>query len=313
VPRLSRRAADSLTFLAGGIAAFAALPFGAHETSTGRVEAAIAAVLLAVVLVALLLPWQRLRLPRPLGAVPLLAAFAAISLLRDAEGGPTSGYGPLVLLPVFWLALHATRRDVLASLGLVAAVFVVPILAVPSRYPDAEWRRALLWLIVTPVVGLTTQRLVERVRESARVDALTGLPNRRAWEERLPLALEVAVRSGRPLSIAMLDLDGFKAYNDAHGHPAGDRLLVDAAAAWRQQVRAVDLLARLGGDEFALLLPGAPLVAAEAVVARAAAVTPHVRLSAGVVEWRRDESVDALVDRADAALYANKGVRRARR
>lgn len=311
MPVFARQPLESWPFLVGAVAAFATLPLGAHETTAGRIEAAVATVLTVVVAGSLLvrLP-PRLRLVR---ALPLLAAFAAIALLRDAEGGATSGYGSLVLLPVFWLALHGERRDVLASLLLVGALFVVPILADPSRYPSAEWRRALIWLVVTPVVGLTTHGLVENVRKSARVDALTGLPNRRAWEDRLPLALEEASRNGRPLSVAMFDLDGFKAYNDTHGHPAGDRLLVDAAAAWQREIRAVDLLARLGGDEFALLLPGAPLVAAEAVVARAAAVTPHVRLSAGVAEWRRGDGAAALVERADTALYRNKGLRRRKR
>jgi diguanylate cyclase (GGDEF)-like protein len=307
---MEQRLRELLPFLLAGVAAFAALPLGETETASGHIEVAVAAALLAATAAGLFAPWERL--PRLLGAVPVLAAFAGISLLRQAEGGAISGYSPLVLLPVFWLALHGARREVIASIGLVAAVFVVPILADPADYPSAEWRRALLWLVVTPTIGLTTQRLVARVRESARVDALTSLPNRRAWDERLPLAIAEAERGGRPLSVAIFDLDGFKAYNDAHGHPAGDRLLIECSELWRREVRSVDLLARLGGDEFGLVLPGSPLHAAEAVVDRAAAATPHLRLSVGVAEWRRGEDVQSLVARADADLYANKGVRRRR-
>lgn len=309
---MSRRARELWPFLAGGAAAFAAIPFGTSETGVDEWETSAAAILfVALALTAAFAPWSRL--PRILGALPLLAAFAAVALLRDAEGGAASGYGTLVLLPVFWIALHGTRRDVLASIPVVGALFIVPILADGSGYPPAEWRRALLWLIVTPIVGLTTRSLVGRVNESARHDPLTGLANRRAWEERLPLALAVAQRTGRPLSVAVLDLDGFKAYNDAHGHPAGDRLLARAAAAWSGEIREVDLLARIGGDEFGLLLPDAPVAAAQTVVARAAAAAPDVGVSAGVVEWDGSESLDALVARADSALYADKTARAAAR
>ncbi|HET7566535.1 MAG TPA: GGDEF domain-containing protein [Gaiellaceae bacterium] len=309
---MSRRARELWPYLAGGAAAFAMIPVGTGDTGVDGSEVLLAAALfVAVALAAVFAPWSRL--PRALGLLPLLACFAAIGLLRDAEGAAASGYGTLVLLPVFWLALHARRRDVVATLPFVGALFVAPILVDSSRYPEAEWRRALLWMIVTPIVGLTTQTLVERVSATARHDPLTGLANRLAWEERLPLALAVAGRTGRPLSLAVLDLDGFKAYNDTHGHPAGDRLLVVAAAGWAGEIRAVDLLARIGGDEFGLLLPDAPLAAAKSVVARAAAAAPEARFSAGVVEWDGGEDVAALVARADAALYADKTARAAAR
>ncbi|MGH2998957.1 MAG: GGDEF domain-containing protein, partial [Gaiellaceae bacterium] len=207
----------------------------------------VAGVLFAGIAVAAVLSWERL--PRALAAVPLVASFAVVALLRDAENGAPSGYGPLVLLPVFWLALHGSRRALVASFAGVAAVFIVPIFAESSSYPSADWRRALLWLIVTPIVGLTTHNLVERVRESSLVDPLTGLANRRAWEDRLERAIAFAVRTRLPFSVALLDLDGFKAYNDVHGHQAGDHLLVGATGRWRRQVREVDLLARRADTE----------------------------------------------------------------
>ena len=295
-------------FLVGAAAAFAALPIGATGGGPNLTEAAVAAALVLGVAASALAPWWRM--PHALVALPILACFGAVALLRDADGGAVSGYSPLVLLPVFWIALHGSRRAVLASLFPLAATFVVPIFADPTHYPSAEWRRVLLWLVVMPVIGLTTQRLVSTVKEMARADPLTRLPNRRVWEERLPLALALASRAGRPLSVAMLDLDGFKAYNDTLGHLAGDRLLGEVADACSGAIRSVDLLARLGGDEFGLLLPGAPREAAAGVVERAvaAAKTP---ISAGVVEWDRSEGQAALLARADAALYVEKAARSA--
>ena len=84
---------------------------------------------------------------------------------------------------------------------------------------------------------------------------MTGLPNRRVWDEDVARELERARRHGGALCLAMLDLDRFKAYNDTHGHQAGDELLAAAAAAWRPELRATDTLARYGGEEFAVLLP----------------------------------------------------------
>ncbi|MGZ4412244.1 MAG: GGDEF domain-containing protein [Gaiellaceae bacterium] len=312
VAAMNRRASDLWPVIGGGVVAFAATPLGPAETTVGLIEVLVAAALFVGVVGAVaLVPWERL--PRALGAVPVAAVFAVIGLLRDAGGGPASGYGTLVLLPVFWLALHGSRAETTASLLAVAAVFIVPIVVEPSYYPSAEWRRALIWLLVTPIVGLTTHGLVERVRESARIDALTGLANSRAWEERLPRALALSERTRLPLSVALLDLDGFKAYNDAHGHQAGDRLLASAAAAWRAEVRSIDLLARLGGDEFGLLLPSASLKEAVEVVMRATTATPDISCSVGVAQWDGRESAEQLVRHADAGLYAHKADRGALR
>jgi diguanylate cyclase (GGDEF)-like protein len=105
----------------------------------------------------------------------------------------------------------------------------------------------------------------------------------------------------------MVDLDHFKRFNDEFGHQAGDRLLKAAAAAWREQLRAVDHLARYGGEEFILLLPAADTLAADAIVARLLAATPAGQtFSAGIATWDGAETSDELVARADAALYAAK-------
>ena len=149
-------------------------------------------------------------------------------------------------------------------------------------------------------------RLVSRLEGLARTDALTGVPNRRVWEEELPRELERARRLGTGLCLAMIDLDNFKAYNDRHGHQAGDLVLKEAATAWRAEVRSTDLLARYGGEEFVLLLPACALADAVAIVERLRMATPLVTCSVGLAEWDFQEASATLVERADQALYAAK-------
>lgn len=151
------------------------------------------------------------------------------------------------------------------------------------------------------------EELLARVEAIARTDELTGLPNRRAWQEELRRELERAKRHEHAVCVALLDLDGFKPYNDEHGHPTGDALLQDAANAWRIEVRVTDVLARYGGDEFAALLPDCPPDEALKVVGRIRGATPERQTcSAGVAYWDGSERAERLVARADAALYEAK-------
>jgi diguanylate cyclase (GGDEF)-like protein len=174
---------------------------------------------------------------------------------------------------------------------------------------------ALFLLVVTRMAQLLRQveQQARRVRELARRDELTGLPNRRAWNDELPRVLEQARREDEPVSIALLDLDHFKRFNDSYGHPAGDRLLKEAAAAWSGAIRTVDLLARYGGEEFIVLLPRTGTADAVQLIERALAATPLGQsFSAGVATWNRTETSDELIARADAALYAAKAAGRRR-
>jgi diguanylate cyclase (GGDEF)-like protein/PAS domain S-box-containing protein len=170
--------------------------------------------------------------------------------------------------------------------------------------------RLLVVELLTAELGaaLERRRLLEQLRDLARTDPLTGLANRRLWDERLAVELTRAGRYARPLCLAAIDLDRFKPYNDRYGHQAGDELLRSATAAWGGVLRGADLLSRLGGDEFALLLPDCDLVCAEGIVSRLQAVTPgdDVSCSAGLVRWEPGETAEAVVARADAALYAAK-------
>jgi diguanylate cyclase (GGDEF)-like protein len=162
-------------------------------------------------------------------------------------------------------------------------------------------------LAVEAAVTLQRVALFTTLETIARTDELTGLPNRRAWQDRLPLELARASRAGQPLSVAMIDLDHFKRYNDAHGHQAGDRLLKHVTGFWSAELRETDLLARYGGEEFALALPNCPLNQALEIVDALRRDIPHGQsCSAGVAMWDGSESADALLDRADHALYQAK-------
>jgi diguanylate cyclase (GGDEF)-like protein len=454
-----------------------------------------AAVLSAlIVLVAIFAPWSRL--PRFAEVVPPLAYFVVIALLRESDGGARSAYAVLAMLPMFWLALYGSRRDLGIAIAAVAAVFLTPPLLVGApEYPASEWTRAILWICVAPIVGYTVQGLVRELRtraiasglqteqllasqeeahqlivnmaavtdatreisrttdaevarqvicsaactitggrfatlmepdgsgalamtanhglqgsppirlqldgeasgatqafrsaralfvddartstevsqrltratgavsihfepvvrneepigvlvvgwnhviqglerqtisaikmlaaetammieranllakleQNARTDDLTGLLNRRAWEETLPREMARARRAPHPLCVAMLDLDFFKAYNDERGHQAGDRLLKQSTAAWASELRASDVLSRYGGEEFTIALPGCSLGDAKTIVERLRAAMPSGQtVSAGVACWNGRESAEELVGRADAALYEAK-------
>jgi diguanylate cyclase (GGDEF)-like protein len=154
--------------------------------------------------------------------------------------------------------------------------------------------------------AIEINRLVSRLEGLARTDPLTGVPNRRVWEEELPRELERARRTGAGVCLAMIDLDDFKAYNDRFGHQAGDLVLKEAASAWRSEVRSTDLLARYGGEEFVLLLPACALDDAVRIVERLRMVTPLVTCSVGLACWDYQEGGTELVQRADQALYVAK-------
>jgi diguanylate cyclase (GGDEF)-like protein/PAS domain S-box-containing protein len=151
------------------------------------------------------------------------------------------------------------------------------------------------------------EALIAEVQSLARSDALTGLPNRRVIDDVLPREMARALRAATPLCLAIVDIDHFKAYNDTHGHLAGDAVLRDCAAAWDSQLRGEDTILRYGGEEFLVVLPACGAADATEIVERLRAATPEQQTcSAGLAVWLPGESVDDLVGRADKALYEAK-------
>ncbi|MGH2734233.1 MAG: GGDEF domain-containing protein [Actinomycetota bacterium] len=466
----------------GGVALFAlaALPLASapHNVAV-LVSAALATA--ALVVAAVSLPWTRLPAWSQV-AVPL-AYFPIVALLREGLGGVSPPYASLVMLPIIWLALYGTRRELYLGFALGTTTLTLPVILIGEpAYPAGEWGGALVWMVLTAMTGLTVNALVREsknradlsdrrartisaVAEAARciatdqgarpgiceaalsvsgatfaallepeevdylgerylrvtasagievpptrihiggepsgaahafssgkqfvvpraenhpgvsqrmikatraksvvyepvlrgtevvgvllaswselvdeipeeavvalellateaaiaiersdlhqqlarlasTDVLTGVANRRTWNEQLTRELSRARRSGHEVALALLDLDYFKVFNDEHGHQAGDRLLKLATATWSSQLREVDLLARLGGDEFALLLPECDRARALSVVERLRAVMPEQQsCSAGIACWDGVETAEALQRRADLALYEAK-------
>jgi diguanylate cyclase (GGDEF)-like protein len=469
--KLERRLAAAVApFAATAMLGFALVPIQNHVDWTNY---AIAAALMAAIgCVCVFAPWSTL--PRAMRLVPSLLFLVALAVLRDAGGGVRAGVGALALLPVFWLALHGSRSQLLVIMASAGAFFVFPVLILSgTEYPVGSWRIGVVFAAAAAIIGIAVQNLVVRVRshagalatrerdleamadlsrtlsgaadarericaaacdlsgahfavlleaqrdgrllwtagaglslpaetftpvmgpswaraayasragllisdpgqhpdtdpavfelterpaailfepvhrgdeavgvlivgwrqspsdrrratglvrllaaeaafvmeradllgrltEIALTDELTGVPNRRAWDKRL----EQAIRDAEPVCVAILDLDFFKVFNDDHGHQAGDRLLKEAAAAWRAELRETDTLARYGGEEFGVLLHGHDLEAARVVVDRLLVATPREQsCSAGLARRSDGEDAATLLGRADAALYEAK-------
>jgi diguanylate cyclase (GGDEF)-like protein/PAS domain S-box-containing protein len=188
------------------------------------------------------------------------------------------------------------------------------------RAKDGTWHW-LLWssrsdgkAIYAAARDITERKHLETsLQAMATQDKLTGISNRRGWEERMIVEIRRAARSGEPLTVAMMDMDNLKAVNDSEGHAAGDRLLRASAAGWSNAIRETDFIARLSGDEFAVLLPNCTEAEADQVIDRVHEATPpgH-RVSVGYASWDGIEPGGSLLERADQALYEDKNAARLR-
>jgi diguanylate cyclase (GGDEF)-like protein len=243
--------------------------------------------------------------------------------IRIAVGRETSAC-VLALSERRSLFVPDVRADATVSKRLAAATGVVSVQFEPVLRGDhglgvlvVGWREQVahsqarthsLGLIAAEAaMALERAQLLEKLETAARTDALTGLPNRRGWEDELGRELAQARRSGAPLCVAVVDLDFFKHFNDARGHQAGDRLLKAAATAWRSALRSTDVLARYGGEEFTLAFPACSLDDALRIVERLRSATPGGQtVSAGIAQWDAHETAASLFARADKALYSSK-------
>ena len=164
------------------------------------------------------------------------------------------------------------------------------------------------------------RRSLETVRREAHTDALTGIANRRSFDERLKAALREAKESSDTLSLLMIDIDHFKKFNDSFGHPLGDKVLQLVARILKTSIKGRDTVARYGGEEFSVILPSTRMAGA-AVLAdqiREAVASRHIiqkrtgedfgtiTLSIGVANLRSSDSSESLIKRADDALYTAK-------
>lgn len=247
--------------------------------------------------------------------VSLLASIALVDWLTGAELTLSSVY----LLPVGFAAWRiGLSASVTTSLASALVTLYVDMLSqVAFSSPFFLYWSALIRLsffLFASIVLVRLRRAQAKLDEVARVDDLTGLANYRAFAEECSREIVRHRRSGRPLSLANIDLDGFKSLNDSRGHAAGDTALAQVGEVLRAG-RASDLAARVGGDEFVVLMPDTPVDAA-----RAAMVRLHARLcdemkcadipvtfSIGVASFDEEiPSMSEMLKEADEAMYTVK-------
>jgi diguanylate cyclase (GGDEF)-like protein len=239
--------------------------------------------------------------------------------MRFAAGADVgNGIALLYVIPICLLGTRYHARGGIAGAIVAAALLWIWVLVLDVSLNGVNYLVGFgAFLVVGATVGRLSargrdaseerDRLLAQTRTMALTDELTTLPNRRAWDAELQRELARSTRSGAPLSLAMIDVDDFKRFNDDHGHLAGDAALRTTAAAWTHSLREVDFLARYGGEEFSVLLPGCSSGEALHVIERLRAATPEgLTSSAGLASWDGDEAAEAFVARADAALYDAK-------
>jgi diguanylate cyclase (GGDEF)-like protein len=256
-----------------------------------------------------------------------IAGIAGLNYLAD---GGSSAYEDLYVLWLGTGAAHPPRRALVHLATLVAA------LALPLLYEGAsseivsDMAAEALILVAIGVLltayqaGVRRQRVglqagAEVERRLARVDELTGLGNRRAFDEALTVEIAQAARDGRPLSVGLVDVDNLKRINERYGHLEGDRCLGEVARAMERSLRGSDRCFRWGGDEFAVVMAGTGRETAESVLDRTAVAVDQaceapdgrgIDLTWGAAALEPGSSAEDLLAAADVALLERKTEKR---
>jgi diguanylate cyclase (GGDEF)-like protein len=284
--------------------------------------------------------WSERLSREPSLSLPQMVYAQACTVWAYALAGPARG-ALLCLMPLILsygvFALNGRTVQRLTALGIamlgagVAGLAWWDPAAHPWRLELAHWVFSAVAMASVSVLGRRLGRMRQRLRRQkadlsealmhiqalAMRDSLTGLLNRRAMLDELRAEARRAERSGQAMSLALVDMDHFKAINDSQSHGVGDRVLQRFAEVARQEMRDTDRLARWGGEEFLLLLPQATQVQAAATLERirlrlvqqpveGASPDLVVTFSAGVARCTRDADVEAVVDLADMAMYRAK-------
>lgn len=303
--------------------------------SVGSVALAIAVVMLVLIDRGELRSWAGFATTAV--DVSMVSAVLVVFLLADT---PLTATNSRVVFECYFLAIGATclRYDrrlciwagALASVQFIGinvyAVMNWPLTSpsfVSATYGTFEWStqisRIIVMLIATVLAALIVDR-TQRLRQLSTVDRLTGLLNRGYFDERIEEEASRARRYGRPLTVALIDLDKFKQFNDTYGHAAGDDALRTLANVLKLSVRRSDIVARYGGEEFIVMFPETPVheamekletirerIAALRIVVARRTIPAQITMSAGVSSWPEDGSaVDEVLFTADERLFAAK-------
>jgi diguanylate cyclase (GGDEF)-like protein len=318
----------ALLWVLSGLLTLAFLPFDHPTAATGLTGWALAAALVAGSLVG---GRHVLRRRPPPGFTDLLTlsylGLAQVAALEWLAGGAGSAYQKLYLLWVgSAMGIHPPRRA-LAFLGATVLVASAPLLydgwsaaAAASIATDVLLWSVLGVIVLALMVYVRAQRVrlrdeEEKAQRLARVDALTELGNRRAFDEALETEMARSGRARSTVSVALVDIDGLKRINDEFGHLDGDRCLRQVAQAVKRTMRGGDRGFRWGGDEFALLLPDTHHEDAEQAAARLASEILNtcsdaegrpLSISWGVAEAISGMTADELLAHSDLALMGQK-------
>jgi diguanylate cyclase (GGDEF)-like protein len=287
-------------------------------------EAGLTAVALGSGMVGALLLVSGERLPRwvyaILPAVGTMLVSLALLFNGERHGGAAGGDEMYYLWVVLYSAYYLPRVLTAAHVLLIAVAYAVTLMAIdPGAIGVSRWLSTVGLVVgaalVVHLLSERVARLVEELLTAAHTDRLTGLGNRRAFEERFAQEVARSARSSRPFALLLADLDHFKELNDRHGHMAGDAALAEFGKLLPTYLRSIDVAARVGGDEFAVLLPETCADAAREMGKRLVRAVQQgvngpeapLSLSFGVAAFGPDGfTLDELSRVADRDLYVAK-------
>jgi diguanylate cyclase (GGDEF)-like protein len=310
-------------FFAGAVLSAAAmqLPHSSRADSAGYYAMALVEMALAVTAVALPPRLARRHAPAILPVAGALVVCGTVYFNGERLGGQST----LTELYLVWPALYAgyfcSRRAMLAAILSLGAIYAGTLVLVDPPMAIGLHRWIVTMSVVTGAAGALyvlrrhVERLVGALHAAAHTDPLTGMLNRRGFEERFAVEIERSARTAEPFALLLGDLDHFKGLNDRFGHIAGDEALAAIGEALRDACRAIDTAARIGGEEFVLLMPATGVEdgfeAAERLRTSVCDLNgpdgSPLTISFGVVEHPVHGQVwPELMRAADSALYAAK-------